>query len=495
MAGDSTSDRHYDADLSGGTRLGQFVAYASGDKSDGYQAFRDQDYQPSAGDHERWYQMYTEGLKYQADLTSQLRLQGSYQRSDGKLDLPFPYRIVDDYNTRAEDLATAKLDYQASDRLALFVKGYWHNWTATTTADLTNPLTGGRINFADHDFYGYKDYGLNALAKYDLTRGVQAYFGYDMQKYSGRDDAVQIAQTEETVNAGFGQLRLTPDLVPNLNLAAGFRYNSPSRGPSSTVWNLSGRYDWPMGVYTKAEVGTNFLLPSAEQLFANDLVEQERGNPNLKPEQTIGGEFTVGARFDVMGHASRLEATGFARDITDVIDFTGYDAKTGQYLFGNLDGVVTTRGGQLEAETVLTPGLKANLAYTYTETRDATGVQLDNVPAQQLKAGLDWNPASLPVGASANVAYTGKVTAPYANTRLNYGEYATVNLSGRWFLDPKRHQQLNLSVQNLFDREYGRFYRGCVDVLRDFPLGCSKPYPYQSVAQPRTVQISYRYSF
>jgi len=122
-------------------------------------------------------------------------------------------------------------------------------------------------------------------------------------------------------------------------------------------------------------------------------------------------------------------------------------------------------------------------------------VQLNNVPLQLFKAGLDWSPANLPVGVTASLAYTGKVTSPYANTVLNYGEYATVNVSGRWFLDRDRHHQLNLSVQNLFDREYGRFYRGCADVLRDFPLGCSKPYPYQGLALPRTVQVSYRYSF
>jgi vitamin B12 transporter len=493
---DSNSDRHYDANLGDGTKLGQFVVYASGDKSEGYQAFRDQDYQPSAGDHRRWFQMYTEGLKYQNDLTSQLRVQGSYQRTDGKVDLAWPYRVHDDWETRAEDLATAKVDYQANDRLAFFIKGYWHNWQALNTLDLTNPR-GGTINVNDHAFKGYRDYGLNALGKYDIMPGLQAYFGYDLQKYGGRDDAIKITQSEEEVNAGFGQLRLTPELVPNLNLAAGFRYNSPSRGRSSTVWNLSGRYQLPMGVYVKGEVGTNFLLPSAEQLFANDVVEQERGNPNLKPEESIGGEFTLGMRLDVLGHATTLEATGFARDISNVIDIplSTFDPATGQYTFENLEGVTTTRGGQLEATTVLTRDLKANLAYTYHETRDSTGVQLNNIPLQILKAGLDWSPADLPVGVTASLSYTGKATTPYANTKLNYGEYATVDLSGRYFIDKARHQQLNLAVQNLFDRQYGRFYRGCGDRLRDFPLGCSLPYAYQSMAMPRTVSISYRYSF
>ncbi|MEI9891062.1 MAG: TonB-dependent receptor plug domain-containing protein [Caulobacteraceae bacterium] len=380
VQGDSNYARHGDINLSGRTSIGQFVVYSSADKSDGYSAFRDKDYQPSAGDHKRWYQMYTEGLKYQTDITSQLRLQGSYQRTDGKLDLPFPYRIANDVDTRAEDLATVKLDYQPSDRLALFVKGYWHNWQATNTIDLSNPLKPGTVvNYKDHVPYYYKDYGVNALGKFDLTRDLQAYFGYDLQKYGGANQGIQIAPTEEEVNAGFGQLRYNPAAAPNLNLAAGFRYNAPSRGPSSTIWNVSGRYEWPMGVYVKAEVGTNFLLPSAEQLFVNDVPEQERGNPDLKPEESTGGQFSLGARFNLLGHASRLEATGFARDISNVIDFTGFDAKTSQYLFGNLAGVTTTRGGQLEAETSLTAGLKANLAYTYNDTRDAIHARLNNI--------------------------------------------------------------------------------------------------------------------
>lgn len=496
LAGDTNTRRHADANLGSGTPLGEFVVYGSADKGDGYKAFRDADYQPSHGDRERMYQMYTEGLKYGVDLTGNLRLQASYQRSDGKLALPFPYRIADDYDERTENLGTVKLDWQATERLGLFVKGYYHDWTSINTIDLANPLLpGATIGYRDHLFQGFKDYGVNALGKFDVARGVQAYFGYDLQKYGGRSDSTLISQTEETVNAGFGQIRLTPDLIPNLNLAAGFRYNSPSKGPSSTIWNVSGRYQLPQGFYAKAEFGTNFNLPTAEQLFVNDRVVAELGNPNLKPEQSMGGEFTLGSRFEVLGHVSHIEATAFGRDITNAIDFTSVVAATRQQVFGNLAGVTTTRGGQVEADVALTPSIKANLAYTYNETRDSTHQQLLNIPLQLMKAGLDWNPANLPYGATATFAYTGQVAAAYNTGRVNYGEYATVDISGRYFFDPARHHMFNLSVQNLFDRQYGVFYRGCQDVLRDFPLGCSKPYPYQSLGLPRTVTASYSYKF
>src|SRR6185312_11302343 len=113
VAYDSNSDRHIDANLSDKvSSLGQFVIYGSADRSEGYQAFRDQDYQPSAGNHLRDFRIHTEGLKYLTDLTDRIRVQGSYQRSDSTLDLPWPYRIAHNYTDRSEDLATAKIDYQ-----------------------------------------------------------------------------------------------------------------------------------------------------------------------------------------------------------------------------------------------------------------------------------------------------------------------------------------------------------------------------------------------
>ena len=100
------------------------------------------------------------------------------------------------------------------------------------------------------------------------------------------------------MNAGFGQLRLTPETgPPDLSLAGRFPLQQPRPpGPSSTIWNFSGQYQWSMGVYAKAEFGTNFALPSAEELYAEDPTAQEKGNPNLKPEETTGGEFTLGRR-------------------------------------------------------------------------------------------------------------------------------------------------------------------------------------------------------
>jgi outer membrane cobalamin receptor len=495
LSADTNNTRHIDANVADAWGPGQVVLYGSADKSDGYKAFRDQDYQPSSTHRRRGYDVYTLGAKYAWDVTDQLRLTASYTRTDADLDFALPYRVARDVNTRKEDLATAKIDYQVNDRLGFFVKTYWHNWHTnydTFYNDLASPGTLDKIY--ENAFWGFWDYGVNALGKVDVARGVQAYFGYDMQRYGGRDEVLVIAQHDEQTQAGFGQLRLTPDLIPNLNLAAGFRYNAPSVGQSATVWNVSGKYDLPAGLYLKGEVGTNFRLPTAEELFAND-PQDERGNPDLKPERSTSGNLSVGGRFEMASHRVHWEVTGFARDVTNLIDFATFDDATGQDVFGNVDGTVRVRGGQVLADASVSDSFDANFNYTHNDSRQDNGQQLDRIPKDLFKAGLDYHPADRPWGATMSATYTGATARAVGGQEIAYGDYTVVDVSARYFIDKARRQQLNLSIRNLFDRRYGLPARGCADVATDGPFDCSMPYVYVNLGMPRTVAASYTYRF
>jgi outer membrane cobalamin receptor len=495
ISGDTNNTRHIDANIADALPLGQFVLYGSADKSEGYRAFRDQDYQPSSTHRKRGYDVYTLGGKYALDLNDQIRFSASYQHTDADLDYAQPFRVARDVNSRKEDLATAKIDYQVTDKLGLFVKTYWHNWHTTYDTFYNDLATPGTLDaLYQGAFWGYKDYGVNALGKYDLFKGVQAYFGYDMQRYGGRDEVLVITQHDEQTQAAFGQIRLTPDLIPGLNLAGGFRYNAPSVGQSATIWNVSGKYELPQGVYVKGEAGTNFRLPTAEELFADD-PQDERGNPKLKPERSLGGNLTLGAHFDMGGRRVRVEATGFARDVQDLIDYDAFDDVTGQDVFGNVAGTVRVRGGQALVDAAILPALSANVNYSYNSTTMDGGKQLDRVPKQLIKGGLDYHPADLPVGASASFTYTGDATRSVAGKSINYGDYGVIDISGRYYLDAGRHQTLNLSIRNLLDRQYGLPARGCRDTPGDGPYDCSLPYVYVNLGLPRTFAVSYTYSF
>src|SRR5262249_34663388 len=141
-------------------------------------------------------------------------------------------------------------------------KGYYHRWDShyTEVRNVIGQPTATNV-VSDHEFWGYKDYGANLLARLTPTRGVAYYAGYDFQNYSGEDAVLLIARNTERVNAIFGQIETTRDLMRNVVLTAGVRYNAPSASESHTVWNVTGRYDFAKSMFVRANVGTSFRYP------------------------------------------------------------------------------------------------------------------------------------------------------------------------------------------------------------------------------------------
>ena len=498
---DTNDTRHLDGffrDTLGGNH---FVVYGSADKSEGYQPFRDQDYQPSATNRKRGFDVLTIGGKYAYDLTDDLRFSASEQHTDAKLDYAYPSRTSSSsiagtpttaFNQRNEDILSSKLDYTPGDRLQFYLKGYYHWWYAHFTEFDSNLVDPGNLIVVDnHDFWGFTDYGLNALAKYVPSTGIETYLGYDFQSYSGRDVVLVITQKTEHVHAIFGEVATTPDLIPNLQLAAGFRHNMPSMGPSATVWNVSGHYDINPDLFVKATVGTAFRLPTAEELFANDPLD-ERGDPNLKPEKSTNVNLSVGG---FLGMKSvRWELVGFFRDITNLIDFATFDDVTEQDVFGNVPGTVRVRGGEFVLDTAISDEWSGNFSFTYNQARDSSHLQIDRVPETLGKATVDYHPMNMPFGLTASLNYVGTTHTTVGGIgRVGYGGYAVFDFSGRVFLDTARHHRFDLGVHNLLDKEYASLpARARTDAI---PPATSTSYLVENLGLPRTFYARYTYNF
>ena len=78
---DSSPGYHVNGYLRGGTGDHYLVGYGSYDQADGFQPFRDEDYQPSAVDRERGYRVTTFGAKYAWEPSDAFRLSASYQHN------------------------------------------------------------------------------------------------------------------------------------------------------------------------------------------------------------------------------------------------------------------------------------------------------------------------------------------------------------------------------------------------------------------------------
>ncbi|HEX4095850.1 MAG TPA: TonB-dependent receptor, partial [Caulobacteraceae bacterium] len=489
VGGDTNSSVHLDGYVRDKVGPGQLVAYASHDESKGFLPFPEGDFQPSATMRDRAYDMTSLGGKYAINVSDQVRLTVSEQHNFGRLDDGAPQLVETAYNDRNEDILTGKLDVSASQDLQLYIKGYYHWWRSHYTEfdnDLANPGTLDTVE--DNGPWGFVDRGVNAMGKYSPVRGINVYLGYDFQDHYGSDAVLVISKHSESANAVFGEIATTPDLIHNLTLAAGVRYNDPSVGQSATVGDVSARYDLGDGLYIKAMAGTAFRLPTAEELFAND-PDDERGDPTLKPETSRNANISIG------GHAPGLlglhwEAIGFFRDVKNLIDYATFDPTTNQDVFGNVPGTVRVRGGEAVIDGALTDEISGSASYTYSSAKQDGGVQIANIPKSLAKATLDYHPTEMPFGLTATLNYVGSVyNDPIGTGPINFGDYVVFNASARIFLDKDQRQRVDIGLNNVFNKRYAsELTTGVSDATGD-------AYVVPDLGQPRTFMVRYTFGF
>ena len=483
----------------GGNR---FVAYASTDNAKGYRTFPSSEFSASTTDRNRSYDVLTFGGKYGFDFSPAARLSAMYQRSDVQLDNLRPARsslsqaggLEAAYNERVEHIASGKLDLTPSNIAQLLVKGYYHRWDSQWSERHNVIGSGATRVISDREFWGFKDYGANLLARI-APRGPFEYFtGYDFQNYSGRDDVLLIEQSTETVHALFGQVRTTPALMKKATLAAGVRYNAPTHSKQGAVWNVSGRYDITPNVFTRAIVGTSFRYPDAYELFAKDPTCCF-GNPNLKPETSTNLNASLGGRILRSGSSAiNIEAIAFVRRVTDLI--VDIDDGSGETtMTANQPDRIRVRGISFVGSGSVTSAVSASLGYTYTNSQrnELAGgyTAIVGIPKNQLEGSLDVHPASVPFGAMVTLNTVGDTfdsVSGFGSVRS--GNYTIVDLSGRFFLDARRRHRINMRLENVFDEEYTtRHARGFPDISG------GAPFLVHNLGVPRTFHLSYGFSF
>jgi vitamin B12 transporter len=354
---------------------------------------------------------------------------------------------------------------------------------------------GATSVISDKEFWGYKDYGANVLARFAPNRGLEYFTGYDFQNYSGRDDVLLIEQNTETVHALFGQVRTTPDVLKKATIAAGVRYNAPTHSKQGAVWNVSGRYDLTPNLYARGIVGTAFRYPDAYELFAKDPTCCF-GNPNLKPETSTNLNMSVGRRILAgSSTAVNIEAIAFFRRVTDLI--VDVDDGSGETtITANRPDRVRVRGISLIGSGALSSALSASLGYTYNRSQQSNELaggysSLAGIPSNQVEGSLDIHPASVPFGAMVTVNKVGEMFDTVGGFgSVPSGDYTVVDLGGRVFLDARRRHRINLRLENAFDEDYTTIH------ARGFPDTTSgAAFLVHNLGVPRTFHVSYGFSF
>jgi vitamin B12 transporter len=504
QGGGDTNKGGFVSGLTRGTVNGnRYVLYASTDDAAGYQPFASTDYQPSTSARRRGYDVHTAGGKYAYDFSQQLRFSASYQFTNAKLDFLQPARtsrgqvggVADQFNERDENIFSTKVDFTPRDSVQFFFKGYAHRWDSHYTSTRNVIGQPGAIDVInDHEFWGYKDYGANVLARLTPTRDLEYFAGYDFQNYSGRDAVLLIAPNTERVHALFGQIRTTRELLPNATITAGVRYNAPTAGEKRTIWNVSGRYDLTGALFVRATVGTSFRYPDAYELFAIDPTCCF-GNPNLKPEASTNVNASVGGRIQTARTVVDLEVVGFYRKVTDLIVDVDDGTGSGNTVAANTTDAVRVHGFAVLGSASLTSAVSASLGYTYTTSEQGNQLaggysSLPGLPSNRVNSSIDVHPARGPLGATATLNWVGRIFDNASGFgSVPSGRYAVVDLAGRYFLDQRRRQRVTARMENVFDTRYPTTHSRAFTDLGAFP------YLVSTLGPPLTLHVFYTLAY
>ncbi|WP_426956227.1 TonB-dependent receptor plug domain-containing protein [Muricoccus radiodurans] len=225
-------------------------------------------------------------------------------------------------------------------------------------------------------------------------------------------------------------------LGQRLDLSAGVRHDEAEDYDGFTSWRVGAVFSVPeIGARLRGSYGTAFLAPSLYQRFGR-IGTSFRGNPNLRPETSEGGE--GGIEIDVPLGAQRdfatFGATYFQTQIRDLINFNAG--------FSTLENVdrARIRGGEFSLTLRPAPWLRATAAYTVTDARDvATGERLARRPEQQLSINAAIRPIETVTIAPELIVYGRSREGAFASYRNDGSSYTVAR-------DNKAGTVLNLTV-------------------------------------------------
>ncbi len=416
----------------------RIMVWGTKDQGEGFEVF--DNYAPAVTDRRRSYDVFSAGIKYGYEITPDLSILLHYMRT--RADLDNQSVTAQNVNMRNQQIAIARLDYTPSEAAKFFLKTYYHQWD-TDYGRPGEPTA----------YWGFKDFGANALAQLKLHPGLEYHIGYEFQAYKGRDDVLLIDGQSEQVHAFFGQVRTSDDFSSRLRLAAGLRHNEQSDS-SSTVWSASGSYVLSPALQIDASVGTSFLLPDAQQLYGIDDC-CAHGNPNLKPEESFA--INLGLSGQLAG--LKWSLAGWDRRIDNLIASSTIGAPEGfNAIFVNVDGEVKARGFEATVAADLPAGFNAMVTYTYSEeVARNTNTQIQGRPKHNGKAALNWSPADAPYGLGLTAKYFGKTENTLTGIGLReWGDFIVADLSAHSFLDEDRRWRATARLENMFDQDAAR---------------------------------------
>ena len=261
-----------------------------------------------------------------------------------------------------------------------------------------------------------------------------------------RDEMTVPISASTTIDAGYAELQSS--FGDSLYDTVSVRYDDNDRFGGKVTYRVAPAYLInDTGTKIKASVGTGFKSPTLSQMFQNFPDFNFFGNPNLKPESSLG--YDLGFEQGLSGDIVRFGATYFRNNIKNLIaDNTDFTSLTNV-------GRAVTDGVESFLSYQASKNLDVRLDYTYTQATDQIAHQ-ELLRRPKHKVGLDtaWHATrrlsidAILVSVSSWIDGNRDFSIP----RLTAPGYTTVDVAASFDLTG------SLSVygraNNLFDRHY-----------------------------------------
>jgi vitamin B12 transporter len=228
-----------------------------------------------------------------------------------------------------------------------------------------------------------------------------------------------------------------------------------------TTWRTAASLNLPeLKIRPHASIGTGVALPGMFEQFGFFLGSPFfKGNPNLKPEQSLGWD--AGVEFTLVKNRAFLDITYFHTNLTDEIVSTS--DSNGVTSLSNLKGESERSGIELALRAQLTTWLRLGASYTYLDATEVNGLPEVRRPRHAGRADLTYVFGDGRGSVSLAAIYNGRMQDnaffqgpppdfTFTTSRVTLDDYWLVNLAASYKL--QKGVELFGRVENALDAQY-----------------------------------------
>jgi vitamin B12 transporter len=268
-----------------------------------------------------------------------------------------------------------------------------------------------------------------------------------------KDEITNPISASTAINSGYAELQssFAGDFFNTLSV----RYDASDRFGSKVTYRLAPAYlIEATGTKLKASVGSGFKAPTLSEMFQNFPDFGFFGNPNLRPESSIGYDFGFEQR---VADSLRLGVTYYRNNIknliTDNSTFTSY-ANVGRAVTDGIESFVSYQAS---------PTLELRTDYTFTQAYDDILHEvLLRRPKHKASVTAEWR-ATPKLSISPSMLYVGAWidgNRDFSVPRLTAGGYTIADVAANYDLTDR------LSIFARVDNMLGRHYEAPVGFLQ-----------------------------